>query len=140
MAGRIVRDTWDIFCVDSIIPISTHAWNVLTFSMSFHRVLGSESLYSAYYFLVDSNVVDVHHDIDRTGPLLCIAAGSHESKPYALVESLLRRGANPNDRADIHGDRTALASAAGNSDKKMVSQVNQDFRINTWNYTYLYLV
>jgi ankyrin repeat protein len=84
-------------------------------------VLGSESLYPAYYFLVDSNVIDVHHDIDRTGPLLCVAAGSREAKRYALVEFLLKRGASPSDRADMYGDRTALASAAGNSDKKMVS-------------------
>ena len=86
-------------------------------------MLGSESLYPAYYFLVDSNVVNVHHDIDRTGPLLSVAAGLPQFRGHALVEFLLKRGADPSDRAEMHGGLNALASAAGNSDKKMVSQV-----------------
>lgn len=92
-------------------------------------MLGYESLYLAYYFLVHSNVVDVHHDMDRTGPLLSVAAGLREFRGHALVEFLLTRGADPSDRAEMHGGLTALTSAAGNSDKKMVSV------ITTWIHT-----
>ena len=80
-----------------------------------------ETLDSAFSFMVNSNLVDFEHGIDRTGQILGIVAGSHESRRHWLVEFLLQKEADPKQVVERYGDLTAFAAAAGDSDQKMVS-------------------
>jgi hypothetical protein len=82
-------------------------------------VLEDESLDPAYRFLVESNFIDVNHDIDRQGSLLGVIAGGKD-KRHSLMQYMLQKGAIANDTVEMEGDMYALTTAAGRSDPQMV--------------------
>ena len=86
------------------------------------RVLGNEALEPAYRFLVDSNLMDPEHRIEWMGQLLGLGAGSSlERGPrHSLVEYLLSKGIDPNQRVEMYGNMYALTAAAGWADKRML--------------------
>ena len=85
-------------------------------------VLGWEALEPAYRFLVDSNLVDPEHRLDRTGQLLGLGAGSSLGRGprHSLVEYLLSKRIDPNQRVEMYGRVYALTAAAGWADQRML--------------------
>lgn len=83
-------------------------------------ILDDNELDVAYIWLVESGFVNVNHGIDRTGSMLGILAGESKDKRYDLVRYMLEKGAIPNENVECYGGASALATAAGHSDSRMV--------------------
>ena len=83
-------------------------------------ILYHEPLEPTYRFLVESGLLYVGYYAEIWGGLLGGAAGLREPKRYSLVEYLLQKGADPDQRSFMHGDKTALAAAASWSDPQMI--------------------
>ena len=83
-------------------------------------VLYYESLEQAYRFLVESNLVNPEHRIDRYGQLLGAAVGLRTYRRHSLVEFLLEKGVDPDQNVVMYASKSALAAAAGHSDQRMV--------------------
>lgn len=80
-----------------------------------------KSLDPAYRFLVESNLVSPDYEIEGWAQLLGGAAGlPADRNRHSLVEYLLTKEVNPNQRPYMHGEQTALAAAAGSSDQRVL--------------------
>lgn len=84
-------------------------------------ILQDEILDPAYRFLVETNFLDVNHEIERTGSILGILSGRSHKKRYSLMEYLVQKGATPNEEVETEGSMPALTVAAGRSDVRMLS-------------------
>jgi hypothetical protein len=83
-------------------------------------ILEDEELDPAYRFLDEANFVNVNHCIEGTGSMLGVLAGESNNKRHSLMQYMLEKGANPNERVDIEDNMFALTAAAGHSDRKIV--------------------
>lgn len=83
-------------------------------------VIFTEGADAAYRFLVEFDYVDVNFQLDRTGMVLGFVAGTRGQGKHALVEYILRKGADPNQTVECQGMGKVLACAAGYTGLDMV--------------------